>query len=176
LPTIYCSIVELSLQDSLYILFREIQSGRSVVMPQLYKSDLQIYIPIYSKGCYRNHSVSKSLHSHAQLCTVMHSFAQSCTALHSQALHSHSTALHSHAQSWHSFAQSCTVHAQSSTALHSYAQSMHSPCTALHSSAQFCTALHSLLLCSGTSLVTDSFQVTWCQVTNIRWFPCDLAM
>ena len=144
MPTIYCSIVELSLQDSLYILFREIQSGRSVVMPQLYKSDLQIYIPIYSKGCYRNHSVSKSLHSHAQ--------------------------------SWHSFAQSCTVHAQSSTALHSYAQSMHSPCTALHSSAQFCTALHSLLLCSGTSLVTDSFQVTWCQVTNIRWFPCDLAM
>jgi len=71
LPTIYCSIVELSLQDSLYILFREIQSGRSVVMPQLYKSDLQIYIPIYGKGCYRNHSVSKSLHSHAQLCTVL---------------------------------------------------------------------------------------------------------
>jgi len=158
LPTIYCSIVELSLQDSLYILFREIQSGRSVVMPQLYKSDLQIYIPIYSKGCYRNHSVSKSLHSFAQSCTVL---AQLCTVI---------------AQSWHSFAQSCTVHAQSSTALHSYAQSMHSPCTALHSSAQFCTALHSLLLCSGTSLVTDSFQVTWCQVTNIRWFPCDLAM
>jgi len=97
LPTIYCSIVELSLQDSLYILFREIQSGRSVVMPQLYKSDLQIYIPIYSKGCYRNHSVSKSLHSHAQLCTVI---AQLCTVMHSP----------------------CTVHAQLCTVLHSSAQ------------------------------------------------------
>jgi len=110
--------IELSLQDSLYILFREIQSGRSVVMPQLYKSDLQIYIPIYSKGCYRNHSVSKSLHSHAQLCTVI---AQLCTVMHSPG-----TALHSHAQSMHSPAQLCTV--------------MHSPCT-VH--AQLCTVLHS---------------------------------
>jgi len=114
LPTIYCSIIELSLHDSLYILFREIQLGRSVVMPQLYKSDLQIYIPIYSKGCYRNHSVSKSLHSHAQLCTVI---AQLCTVMHSPCTVQHS------------FAQLCTVHAQS---MHSFAQF----CTVLHSFAQ----------------------------------------
>jgi len=100
--------------------------------------------------------VAVEIIQYPSLCTVMHSFAQSCTAL------------HSHAQSCTVLAQLCTVMHSPCTVMHSHAQSS----TALHSSAQFCTALHSLLLCSGTSLVTDSFQVTWCQVTNIRWFPC----
>ena len=168
----YCSIIwTLSARQPLYIVQRD-PIGQICCHATAYKSDLQIYIPIYSKGCYRNHSVSKSLHSHAQLCTVI---AQLCTVMHSS-----STALHSYAQSMHSFAQSCTAlhsHAQLCTVMHSFAQS----CTALHSHAQFLHS-HAQLCTVCCYAVVPAWLLTVSKSHGVKWlisggslvtWPCD---